>query len=103
MGDKMPINEDRPLLANPGIVYREEEDGAFLFDPDAGELKCLNPLGSVIWKLLDGLNSSGTIVSMIRERYPDIPMLTVRQQVDAFLQELMDMGYAGFQADEPDR
>lgn len=93
----MSINEDSPLMANPDIVFREEEEGAFLFDPDTGELKCLNPLGSAVWKLLGGSNSQKEIESLILKRYPGIPLPTVHRDVASFLQELIDMGYAGYQ------
>ncbi|MEW6077759.1 MAG: PqqD family peptide modification chaperone [Thermodesulfobacteriota bacterium] len=96
----MAINDDRPLLANPDIVFREEDEGSFLFDPDSGELKCLNLMGAVIWKLLDGSHSPGAIISMISDRYPDIPSSNIQQQVQSFLQELINMGYAGSRADE---
>jgi hypothetical protein len=60
-------------------------------------------MGGVIWNLLDGSSSSGAIVSMISHRYPDIPFSTIQQQVGSFLQELMDMGYAGARADKQDQ
>jgi len=93
----MTLIENRPLMANPDIVFREEEDGAFLFDPNNGELKCLNPIGSVIWLLCDGSQSFEQIEQEIIEQYPQTPREDVHQEVEAFLQELHDMGYIGYQ------
>lgn len=93
----MTLVKDKPLLANPDIVYREEEDGAFLFDPNTGDLKCLNPIGSVIWLLCDGSLSSEQIEHGVSKKYPQIPRETVYQELQSFFQELFDMGYLGYQ------
>lgn len=93
----MPIDEDKPLLANPDIVFREENEGSFLFDPNTGDLKCLNLMGSVIWKLCDGLLSIRQIEQRISERYPKIQQETIHKELSNFLKELFDMGYIGYQ------
>lgn len=93
----MTLAKDKPLLANPDIVYREEEDGAFLFDPNTGELKCLNPMGSVVWLLCDGSLSFEQIEQGVSKKYPKIPIETVCQELQSFFQELFDMGYLGYQ------
>lgn len=93
----MTLVKDKPLLANPDIVYREEEDGAFLFDPNTGDLKCLNPIGSVIWLLCDGSLSFDQIEHEVSKKYPQIPRETVCQELQSFFQELFDTGYLGYQ------
>ncbi len=93
----MTLVKDKPLLVNPDIVYREEEDGAFLFDPNTGELKCLSPMGSVIWLLCDGSLSLEQIEHGVSQKYPQIPLKTVCQELQSFLQELFDTGYLGYQ------
>ena len=91
----MSLNQDRPLLANPDVVFREEDDGAFLFHPDTGELKCLNPMGSVIWHLCDGSHTLEEIERKIFEKYPEIPDETIREALINFIQRLVDIGYIG--------
>jgi len=93
----MTLVENRPLMANPDIVFREEEDGAFLFDPNTGELKCLNPMGSAIWLLCDGSQSFEQIEQEIIEQYPQTPRETIHNEVLAFLQDLFDLGCLGYQ------
>ena len=93
----MPIADDKPLLVNPDIVFREEAEGSFLFDPNTGDLKCLNLMGSVIWKLCDGLLSASQIEEKILERYPQIQQEKIHSESLTFLQELFDMGYIGYQ------
>ena len=96
----MTLNMNRPLLANPDIVYRQEPDGAFLFDPRNGDLKCLNPMGSVIWRLCDGSFSINRMQQEISAQYPCIAPETVHAELAAFLQELLDIGYLGYRLDE---
>jgi len=96
----MPLVKNKPLLANPDIVFREEEDGAFLFDPNTGELKCLNPMGSVIWLLCDGSLSFEKIEQEIKKRYPQTLPETIQHELLDFLQDLSDKGYLGYQLSE---
>ena len=96
----MTLIENGPLMANPDIVFREEEDGAFLFDPNTGELKCLNPMGSAIWLLCDGSQSFEQIEQEIIEQYPQTPREDVHHELRAFLQNMYDMGYIGYQLSE---
>jgi hypothetical protein len=93
----MSLAKNKPLLANPDIVFREEEDGAFLFDPNTGELKCLNPMGSVIWLLCDGSLTREKIENEVIGRYPQTPRDKIHDEVLTFLQDLFDMGYLGYQ------
>ena len=92
----MPLAQNKPLLANPDIVFRKEEEGAFLFDPKTGELKCLNPMGSLIWLLCDGSLSLEQIQQKITKQYPQVPCDSVLQELQAFLQDLFQMGYLGY-------
>jgi Coenzyme PQQ synthesis protein D (PqqD) len=98
----MPTKENQAILANPNIVFREEDEGAFLFDPETGDLKCLNPLGGAIWKLCDGSFSFEEIKKIISERYTDISDDVIHKDVAAFFQELLDIGYIGYEVDGSD-
>lgn len=96
----MTIMRNQPLLANPDIVFRQEQEGAFLFDPNTGELKCLNPIGGVIWTLCDGSRSMEQIKSTICREYPQIPHRTILEDLQTFIGELLDMGYLGYRLAE---
>ena len=91
----MIFNE--PIFVNQDIVFREEEDGAFLFNPDTGDLKCLNPIGSVIWRLCDGSLSMREIKGKITSRYSRIDPETIHGELESFLGELFDIGYIAHQ------
>ena len=93
----MVLVANKPLLVNPNIVFREEEDGAFLFDPDTGNLKCLNPLGGLIWLACDGTRPLAEIEQELVDRYPQALPETVKSELREFLEELFDLGYLGYQ------
>jgi len=47
------ISSGERLVQNSGNVFRQEEDGAFLFDPETGNLKYLNAMGVNVYELCD--------------------------------------------------
>lgn len=96
----MSLLQNKPLLVSPDIVFRQEDDGAFLFDPNTGELKCLNPLGGVIWLLCDGSLSLSQIEQKIIQQYPQTPHEDIHNELLAFFEDLFDMGYIGYQLSE---
>jgi SynChlorMet cassette protein ScmD len=84
-------------VANPSIVFREEfDDWALLFDPDTGESYGVNPVGAYVWKELDGSKTFAELVDGLRSAFDDVPG-TVSDEVAAFLDDLVDRGYAGFE------
>jgi coenzyme PQQ synthesis protein D (PqqD) len=97
----MSALENKPILANPDIVFRQEDDGAFLFNPVNGDLKCLNPIGSVIWMLCDGTRNHKSIDEEIAANYADIPRETIAEDLTVFLKSMLDEGYVGYEIDEP--
>ena len=72
----------------------------FLFHPDTGELKCLNPMGGMIWRLCDGRNTLARIEKKVTARYPSVPRETIHGDLVAFLEELLEIGYVGQALDE---
>lgn len=81
------------LVPNPESIFREEEDGAFLFDPQSGNLKYVNALGRSIYQLCDGDSSVLDIKSLVKENYSDIPGEQIDKDIDSFLQDLDKMGF----------
>jgi SynChlorMet cassette protein ScmD len=87
---------ERPV-ANPIVVLREEfDDWAILFNPDTAEAMGINPVGVVIWKLMDGARSVDEIACEIKNRFADVPG-DVTQEVAAFVDDLTGRGFAGYE------
>lgn len=79
-----------PLIANPNLVLREEDDeDALLFDPETGSVHILNGSAVAVWKLLDGKRDREQIVAALREEYEGMDE-TAGQQV----RDLLDLLYA---------
>ncbi|MBW2609859.1 MAG: PqqD family peptide modification chaperone [Deltaproteobacteria bacterium] len=91
----MNIKNDKPLHVNPDIVFREEEEGAFLFHPETGELKCLNSMGRIIWSMCDGQISADLLEEKISNKYPSVPRDEIHNDLITFLEELFAIGYIG--------
>ena len=75
---------------NQGIIYREEGEGAFLFDPENGNLKYLNQSAREIFLMLDDLPESEKILRRLQESYPDADQDRLKGDLSAFLDQLAD-------------
>jgi hypothetical protein len=77
------------LVANPEIVFRQEEDEAMLFNPDTGGIKILNDTGSFIYQLLDGKHSSNDIVDLLIMEYDALSREQAEQDLNEFLETML--------------
>ena len=78
------------FIADPEIVFREEDGEGLLFDPKTGDIKLLNRVGSFIYKLCDGKHKREDIVKKIMENFEIDDRKKVRSDLDRFLKELQD-------------
>ena len=78
---------------NDNIVYREEEDGAFLFDPETGNLKYMNRSAKNVYLMLDGHNDTNHVIQNLQELYPDIETKQIREDVKIIIQQLEENGF----------
>ncbi|MEW6665081.1 MAG: PqqD family protein [Thermodesulfobacteriota bacterium] len=69
-------------------VYREEEEGAFLFDPETGNLKYMNRSGRETYLMLNGRNDLNQVVQNMSDLYPDAESERLKQDVEAFIVDL---------------
>jgi hypothetical protein len=83
-------------IANPEVVFREEEDGAIVLDPETGELKILNETGAFIFKLCDGKHTEEDIVKkLVYEFEVEDNEKVLEEHVGAFLEELHEKRLVG--------
>src|SRR4030042_693275 len=94
------MTETRKPLINPVVVLREEfDDWAVLFNPDTAEAVGINPIGVVIWKLLNGDRHVTAIVEALHNHFSAIPE-TAADDVLAFVEHLADRGFVGYEVKE---
>lgn len=78
----------RRFVRNPSVVYREEEDGAFLFDPETGNLKYMNPSAREAFLMLNGQEDVKQLIHHLLELYPDVDQKQIKKDVGSFLKQL---------------
>jgi hypothetical protein len=81
------MNRDSKIARNPKIVARElgEPQGAVLLHLETGAYHGLNPVGFVVWELIDGERTVADLVEGVRARIEDAPP-QVEQDVIKFLE-----------------
>lgn len=87
---------DTPI-ANPVVVLREEfDDWAVLFNPETAEAVGINPVGVVIWKLMNGQLGIEEIMEEVRAHFADVPETAV-EDIKAFVNALAERGFVGYE------
>ena len=78
----------RRFVRNHSVVYREEEDGAFLFDPETGNLKYMNRSAREAFLMLKGQEDVKQLIHHLLELYPDVDQKQIKKDVGSFLKQL---------------
>ena len=82
------MESEKKYRLNEEIVFREEDDGAFLFDPDSGELRYLNQSGKETFLLLGEDQDVSGVIRRMRELYPDVDPQKIETDVRDFVKDL---------------
>ena len=87
-------------IAKAIVVLREEfDDWAVLFNPDTAEAVGINPVGVEVWKLMDGAKNLDAIVAEVKESFDGVPE-SVFEEINAFVIDLEERGFIGYELDE---
>lgn len=86
------MNDPRRFAIRESLVVREEEDGAFLFDPVTGDLKYANAAAKEIVLMLKDKKGVPEIVRQMIRQYPDVPENRMRQDVNSLIDALAAEG-----------
>ncbi len=78
---------EKNYIANPEIIFREEQGESILFNPDSGEVKILNETGSFIFRELNGKNSKKDILNKMQSVY-DSSWDELEEDFNSFTDEL---------------
>lgn len=79
-----------PAYRRPdNIVFREEEDGAILFNADDGSVFLLEELGWVLYhNHLDKGATRAEMLDALKGHYPEQDPAALEKDLDAYLQQL---------------
>lgn len=75
---------------NKNIVYREEDDGAFLFNPDTGNLKYMNQTGKEAYLLLSEQKDVKQVINEMLGHFADAERPQIENDLETFLKELQE-------------
>ena len=93
---KMTDANQAQYICNPDVVLREEdEDGGLLFNPDTNQVKVVNATGLFIWERFTTASTVEAVVSGIQHTFEDVPADEVAEDVQAFLDEMVQTGFIG--------
>ena len=85
-----------PLLCNPDVVLREEdEDGGLLFNPDNNAVKVVNTTGLFIWKQFQTINTPEKVTAEVLKNFEETTPEVVQADLEEFLQEMLTTGFIG--------
>ena len=83
----------KKFVKNPSIVYREEEDGAFLFDPETGNLKYMNHSAKEAFLMLNGQKDVSRLIQYLITLYPDVDFKQIQKDIGSFIEQLEVNGF----------
>jgi len=83
------FDNQQVLKQKSGLVWREVDDGVVIVSPAGGEVRALNKLGSDIWLLLDGSNTAGDIIQVLKQGYPTITEQQLQDDYGTFVESLL--------------
>ena len=75
------------------IVYREEDDGAFLFDPATGNLKYMNRSGRETFLMLSEQQDVTQVIDGLLGLFPGVDSHQIANDLEVFLIELEKNGF----------
>jgi hypothetical protein len=83
------IGADSRLRHRDRVLIQRAAGTLVLLDLEGGQYFALDEVSARVWELCDGEHGIGAIVEAIGSEY-DAPVETIREDVMAFLQEMLD-------------
>lgn len=80
---------------HPQVAARTIDDQAVIILADSGNVTILNPVGTRVWDLIDGIRSVSDILTVITREYEVTPE-EAQTDVYAFLTDLTERGAISF-------
>ena len=87
------LNEREEIQVKEDVVLREEDDGAFLFDPGNGRICYLNEIGAAIWKLCKKPIKQEQIIKELCLEYEEVQEEKISKDCLEFLENLHQLGF----------
>tara|TARA_B100001063_G_C16727032_1_gene537042 strand:+ start:487 stop:750 length:264 start_codon:yes stop_codon:yes gene_type:complete len=83
------------IIKNPKCVSTSIEDSLIILNLDSGTYFEINKTGKEIWDLLNKTNSYDEIVTILKEKYPDITQID--NSVKKFLKNSKELNFLSYE------
>ncbi len=90
--EKIEIKNETKFYFPENIVYREEDNGAFLFDANTNNLKAVNESGKDILDNIIDITFEN-LINKLLEMYEGVSKEQLETDVKNFLTELISFGF----------
>ena len=70
------------------VVFEVLDDRAVLLDTTGTELITLNPVGTLVWQLLDEPRAADDLAAELQASFPNVPAERLHEDAERFLAEL---------------
>jgi hypothetical protein len=87
------LTQDTRFIQNTQVIFHKEGNCGYLYDPDSGNLKHINAIGTSLYELCDGHHPMGAMIARITDEYQDVPLDQIHGDVDRFLTELLGIDF----------
>ncbi len=74
------------------VTHEDAGERAVLLDGAGSAMTTLNPVGSLIWRELDGDRSTSELAKVLATHFNDVDQPTLEADIDSFLAELSEDG-----------
>ncbi len=91
MPERSQVDVNNVLEITPGVVSREVDGDLVVVMPKRGEFVVLNPTGTLVYRLVDGVRSVREIARGVAEQH-DVSFERALEDVSSFVEEMVERG-----------
>ena len=84
-----------------GVMHERLDGHAVLLDPDAVRMLTLNPVGTLVWELLDEDRTCAELATLLSPKVRGVTAEQLEVDVRSFLDELVEARVVVIASDEP--
>lgn len=74
-------------------VIRQEDDGAFIFDPVTDRLSAVNETGLLVLRQIDGKRTVAGVIRAVASHFSDVEPKQLEHDVKSFIDDLVNRGF----------
>ncbi|NLM70316.1 MAG: PqqD family protein [Firmicutes bacterium] len=85
----------KKLKKSDGLVVRELDQEVIILNTKTGSIHVLNPTATVIWKLLDQIDTLDAVVNAMEQLYDKSSTAAIQDDVTAVIVDMIAHGIVG--------